>query len=54
MARKDKQQRKAERREQRKMDRTSTDKGPPMDESFPPEVDSETGLVVSRHITVDS
>ena len=54
MARKDKQQRKAERREQRKMSRGETDKVPPQDDTFPSEMEPEIGRVVSRNITVES
>lgn len=54
MARKDKQQRKAERREQRKLSRGENDRVPPQDDTFPSETESDEGLVVSRHITVES
>jgi len=49
MARKDKRQRKAERREQRKLDRTATDKVPPQDEAFPAEAEGDHGLLLSRN-----
>jgi len=51
MARKDKQQRKAERREQRKLERTETSRVPPQDDNLSSETGN--GLVVSRHLTVD-
>jgi hypothetical protein len=53
MARKDKQQRKAERREQRKMARTSTNRVTPQEDSFSSDSESELGQIVSRHIAVD-
>ncbi|MBI2818870.1 MAG: hypothetical protein HYX73_02735 [Acidobacteria bacterium] len=53
MARKDKQQRKAERREQRKLSRNVTDKFPPQDDTFPTETEPGMARVVSRHITVE-
>ena len=52
MARKDKQQRKAERREQRKLERTETSRVPPQDDDLTSE--TENGLVVSRHLTMDA
>ena len=54
MARKDKQQRKAERREQRKLSRGVDDGVPPQDDTFPSEMEPETGRVVSRNIPVES
>ena len=53
MARKEKQQRKAERREQRKMVRTTSDRLPPQDEGLPSEPDADEGTVISRNITVE-
>jgi hypothetical protein len=49
MARKDKQQRKAERRQQRKLDRASADRGPSQDEAFPADVEEGQGQPVSRN-----
>ena len=54
MARKDKQQRKAERREQRKLSRNEPDRVPPQDDAFPSETETDLGSVVSRHRTVES
>jgi hypothetical protein len=54
MARKERQQRKAERREQRKMVRTTADRTPPQDGQSSTETESHEGMVISRHITVES
>ncbi len=56
MARKDKQQRKAERREQRTLSRGEDDSVLPQDDTFPPEAEFDIDLAVSRSLnhTVDS
>ena len=56
MARKDKQQRKAERREQRKLSRGEDDSVLPQDDTFPPETEFDIDLAVSSSLnhTVDS
>jgi len=51
MARKDKQKRKAERREQRKLDRTAGDKAPSQDEAVPAELELGHGRLLSRNAT---
>jgi len=51
MARKDKQKRKAERREQRKLDRTAGDKAPSQDEAVPAELELDHGRLLSRNAT---
>jgi hypothetical protein len=54
LARKDKQQRKAERRELRKLSRAQADRIPAQDDAFPAGTQHDRSGVVSRHRTVDS
>jgi hypothetical protein len=54
MARKDKQQRKAERREQRKLDRESGDGYQPTDDPMPADAKAAQGQVISRHRTTEN
>ena len=53
MARKDKRQRKAERRQERKLARTATEKIPPQDEAFPAELERGHERLLSRNASHD-
>ena len=54
MARKDKQQRKVERREQRKLDRVTGEGDQPSDGPLSADGEADQGHVISRHSTTEN